>query len=208
MGKKELSQFNNRFWSVFGTGGSFKFFLRRFSHKLSRVKNFLSLNQSGFTLLELIIVIGILSIFSIGAIAVINPVAQFQKANDARRKSDLSQIQKGLEGYYQDNGKYPADNAPSDYRIKGLDGNVVSWGVSWQPYMDVLPKDPSSSKKYIYYVSSDGQAYFLYASLDMISDPQACNRGAVCPSLSSNGIPDTACGGTCNFGLSSPNVSP
>ena len=208
MEEKESSGVNNLFWSVLGCRGSFKFLLRRFSNKSSYVKNLLISNQSGFTLLELIIVIGILSIFSIGAIAILNPVAQFQKANDARRKSDLSQIQKSLEGYYQDNGKYPSDYSTSDYRIKGLDGNVVNWGTSWQPYMDLLPKDPSSSKKYVYYVASDGQAYFIYASLDMMSDPQSCNRGAVCLSLSSNSIPDKACGGTCNFGVSSPNVSP
>jgi len=154
-------------------------------------------------------VITMISVLSIGIISILNPVTQFQKANDAKRKSDLSQIQKSLEGYYQDNGKYPLDNASSDYRIKGLDGKVVNWGTSWQPYMDVLPKDPSSSKNYVYHASSDGQAYFLYASLDRVSDPNVCNSGSACSNLISNGVASsTACGGTCNFGLSSPNVSP
>lgn len=171
-------------------------------NRKSKIKNW------GFTLIELVIVVGILSILSIGALAVLNPVAQFQKADDARRKSDLSQIQKALEVYYNDNGKYPPDFSSSDYRIKGLNGNVVSWGSSWQPYMDVLPKDPRPSKNYVYFSSSDGQSYWLYASLDRGTDPALCNSGSTCNSLSSNGISAAACGSTCNFGLSSPNVSP
>ncbi|MBI2195694.1 MAG: type II secretion system protein GspG [Candidatus Levybacteria bacterium] len=164
--------------------------------------------KKGFTLIELILVIGILSVLSIGAIAVLNPTAQFQKASDARRKSDLSQLQKTLEIYYDDNGKYPPHFDTTDYRIEGLDGNAVAWGTSWQPYIDVMPKDPSGQKAYVYFASSNGQSYWLYASLDRDTDISACNKGDACNSLSSNGISATACGETCNFGVSSPNVSP
>ena len=167
-----------------------------------------SVCQKGFTLIELVIVVGILSILSIGALAVLDPASQFQKANDIRRKSDLSQIQKALEIYYDDNGRYPSHFAAADYRIKGLDGIVINWGSSWQPYMDILPKDPKSSKSYVYYAVSDGQSYFLYASLDRGTDPGACNSEDACVSLSFNGISDSACGKICNFGVSSPNVSP
>ena len=64
-----------------------------------------------------------------GIILAINPLVQLQKAQDAKRKSELSQIQKALETYYQDNGKYPP--VTSDYKIKGLDNNAVVWGSSW-----------------------------------------------------------------------------
>ena len=138
--------------------------------------------------------------------ALIDPVAQLQKASDARRKSDLSQIKNGLELYYQDSGKYPPNTA--DYKITSLapGGGAVDWGTQWPPYMTTLPKDPSSpAKTYIYY--STGQAYYLYASLDRKgNDPQACNAGANCNSISQNGITPDACGGPCNSGVSSPNV--
>ncbi len=162
--------------------------------------------RKGFTLIELLIVVAILSILSVGAITILNPSLQFAKANDARRKADLAQIQRGLETYYNDNGKYPP-TAPS-FRIKGLDGNAVNWNSSWQPYIDVLPKDPSPSKNYLYFSPLDGQSYFLYASLDRGTDPSVCNEGAPCESLVSNDIESNACGGVCNFGLTSPNVSP
>ncbi|MGA2911511.1 MAG: prepilin-type N-terminal cleavage/methylation domain-containing protein [Candidatus Levyibacteriota bacterium] len=160
--------------------------------------------NEGFTLIELIVVIGILGILAVGALLVLNPLAQFQKANDVRRKSDLAQIQRALEVYYQDNNKYPIV-ATAPYQIPG-----VSWGNSWQPYMDVLPQDPSSSKNYVYY-SPSGQSYYIYASLDRGSnDPAACSGGLCSAPANSSINMQTACGsgGDCNYGVSSPDVTP
>jgi prepilin-type N-terminal cleavage/methylation domain-containing protein len=158
------------------------------------------MKRNGFTLIELIVVIGIIAIMASAVIAVLNPLGQFQKSQDARRKSDLAQIQRGLEAYYQDYQSYPS---AVDGKIAPLpDGTAVNWGSSWQPYMNVIPVDPESSHSYAY--TSDGQSYRVYASLDRgSSDPQACNGGAVC--TNATGL---NCGGTCNYGVSSPNVSP
>jgi hypothetical protein len=138
---------------------------------------------------------------------VLNPQTQMQKAQDAKRKGDLSQMQKALETYYNDYGQYPAQASSSDYRIKGLDGNPVSWGGSWDPYMTKLPADPTSSKKYVYV--SSGQSYYIYASLDRKgNDSQACkSNGDPCVSAVTNNV-STVCGDNCNYGVSSPNVSP
>lgn len=169
--------------------------------------------NKGFTLIEMIIAIAILSIMATITIAALDPIAQFQKANDARRKSDLAQIQRALETYYQDQTyqQYPAQNGPADYRIKDAkSGSVIDWGTSWQPYMNVVPKDPSSPHKhYVYYLVPtlpngtvlNGQGYCLYASLDRIASADQCT--------SATGPCNTAlCGGTCNFGVCSPNLSP
>lgn len=154
-------------------------------------------SSSGFTLIEVLIVIAVIGIMAAGLVAVLNPMAQIQKANDAKRKSDLNQIQKALEAYYNDYGKYPL-NLSGDYRIKGLDGNSVSWGNPWAPYMGTLPKDPSSSRKYVY--CSSGQSYYLYSSLERGGSITAnyCGGSTICGS----GVP------TCNYGVSSSNVSP
>ncbi len=152
-----------------------------------------------------------------GAIVVLNPLAQIQKARDATRKSDLSQIQKALETYYQDQGRYPEyEFSPPNYFIKTADANdsIKEWGTDWLPYMSTLPKDPSSpSRRYIYYSSNDGQTYYIYASLDRgASDPQACtgaNNNNACPGPSGGSIDmQNACGSRCNYGVTSPNVSP
>src|SRR5258706_11474557 len=133
--------------------------------------------REGFTLLELIVITGIIGILAAGLLAILNPFSQIQKAQDGRRKSDLSQVQKALEAYYQDHQAYPSNTA--SFQING-----ATWGSSWAPYMTVVPKDPSSSKKYVY--SSNGQSYFLYASLDRgVKDPQACSNGTNCGNVPS-----------------------
>lgn len=161
-------------------------------------------NMKGFTLIELITVGAIFGVLAGGIIAVANPREQFLKANDARRKSDLASIHRSLEAYFQDNGRYPQSTNNRIYTT-----TQINWGSSWQPYMNVLPKDPVGSRSYAYYASVDGQSFVLYASLERGGkDPQACNGGNACTSLANYGIPQRACGGTCNYAISSPNLTP
>lgn len=162
--------------------------------------------SKGFTLTELLIVIGLIAVLSGAVITIFNPMGQIQKSNDARRKSDLSQISRALELYYNDTGRYPPSTL--DFRIS-YNSTPVAWETSWQPYMAKLPGDPKPPKTYIYYVPDPaGQTYYLYASLDRgTTDLQACNSGSACTTAAS-GPGANVCGGTCNFGVSSPNVTP
>jgi type II secretion system protein G len=176
-------------------------------------------NNKGFTLIEMIVTIGILGILAVTAITALNPFAQFQKANDAKRKGDLSQIQKALESYYDDYKAYPDSKKSGNYYYLNpittppAGKTIKAWGSSWQPYMNVIPKDPSSGKYYVYYSPPtlpdgtvfNGQGYCLYASLDKNNDPGLCfSGGAKCTNA-----PAGACGsGVCNFGICSPNASP
>lgn len=159
--------------------------------------------RRGFTLIELLIVVAVIGVLAGGVMIVINPAAQFQKANDARRKSDLAQIQKAIETYYQDNRIYPESTV--DYKIKTIDTDnpIKNWGDSWLPYMGTLPKDPSSAKDYVYL--SNGQSYYLYASLDRGDGIQACEST---DGLKCDNAPAQCGTKDCNYGVSSPNVSP
>lgn len=185
-------------------------------------------NGAGFTLIELLVVVAILGILAVGVMVLLNPVAQIQKSRDAQRKSDLAQIQKVLEQYYNDKGRYPFSSdgffsgsgacaTVIPYRIaavSSIDG-CIDWGQVWTAYNTTLPIDPtSSSRNYVYFVSTDGQLYRLYANLERGSnDPQICKNldaNGECPGVS--GMYIKSCGKTpakpCNYGVSSPNTRP
>jgi general secretion pathway protein G len=159
----------------------------------------------GFTLIELLIVIGLLAVLAGSIFAIFNPFGQIQKSQDAKRKSDLAQVQRALELYYQDNGRYPPSTA--SFQITG-----GAWGSSWSTYMARVPADPTAAKKYVYFTpaASNGQSYYLYTNLDRgANDPQSCNSGNACTTVQSAGFPGpNACGAVCNFGMTSPNVTP
>ena len=134
-------------------------------------------------------------------IVTLNPTTQFQKANDARRKSDLAQIQRALEVYYNDHGSYPGsvNNKINDPQ----NGGQINWGSSWGNFMDIVPKDPGSGANYAYFQTQNGQGYRLYATLDWTKDPTSCNGGSACPHA-----PGGACGKACLYAVTSPNESP
>lgn len=192
---------------MYTTGMKFQNMFRRGLKILH--KNFGNRLQSGFTLIELLIAIGLIAVLTGTLLMVFNPFGQIQKSQDAKRKSDLSTIQKSLELYYQDTGRYPPSTL--DYKISS-NATPVNWGSSWQPYLARVPADPVPTKTYIYFTppAGNGQTYYLYASLDRVElDQQLCNSGNACTSMEAAGFPDAnACGGVCNFGLTSPNVTP
>lgn len=67
-------------------------------------------NKGGFTLIELLVVIAIIGLLSTLSILALNTARA--RARDARRVSDVKQVQTALEMYYNDVGDYPATAAP------------------------------------------------------------------------------------------------
>jgi prepilin-type N-terminal cleavage/methylation domain-containing protein len=63
-------------------------------------------NKSGFTLIELLVVIAIIGLLSTLSVLALNTARA--KARDAKRISDVKQIQTALEMYYNDVSDYPA----------------------------------------------------------------------------------------------------
>lgn len=167
-------------------------------------------NRAGFTLVELLVVMAVMEVMVGGLFLILNPGAQMGKARDAKRKAELVDLQKALEVYYQDYGRYPASIAGT-YRITG-----VNWGGAWGTYMERVPVDPTSpTRKYVYYTPNTGhcanyQCYYLYANLETNNDPQLCFPATGAPCNSAAGFADK-CGDTshqCNYGVSSSNATP
>ncbi|MBI2030996.1 MAG: type II secretion system protein GspG [Candidatus Levybacteria bacterium] len=167
--------------------------------------------QKGFSFVEYIIILFFSSVFVFLLIYILNPIDQIQILRDNIRKADLGKLQIALEKYYKENRKYPSSSVGPNYKIIRPDATVADWGQRWQlPYMGTLPKDPVYPRQtYIYYAASDGQSFYIYASLERGSQSsKTCNLEGPCLSLMKNKIPFDACGGICNYAVTSPNVSP
>lgn len=110
--------------------------------------------QKGFTLIELLVVIAIIGLLSTLAVVALNNARA--KSRDARRISDIKQIQTALELYYNDAGEYPSSiNAPISY--------------SGTAYMATTPTNPTpvndgpclAGQSYAYTQDGSGASYHL-----------------------------------------------
>ena len=68
------------------------------------------LNNKGFTLIELLVVIAIIGILVSIVVVAIDPVAVIGRANDSKKREELSQVKNALQLYFNDHNRYPIDS--------------------------------------------------------------------------------------------------
>ena len=164
--------------------------------------------KKGFTLIELLVVIAIIGILA--SVGLSTFTSAQTKARDAKRKSNLDQISRALEMYFNDYKKYPDDDTG---RIKGcgaLAAGICTWGISVfsnisvtpnTVYMIQLPKDPTSGLTYYYDAiptAGVNTKFQLYARLENTQDSAI---------MALTG-PSCGTGKICNYGVSSTNITP
>ena len=90
--------------------------------------------KTGFTLVELLVVMGITAIMAAGMISLIGQGPQ-KYGRDSRRKADLETIRSALEMYRQDNGSYPNQT-------------LVNWKtvLVGGKYIQAVPVDPKNNE--------------------------------------------------------------
>lgn len=97
--------------------------------------------QKGFTLIEILVVIGILAILFTIALVAINPQRQFQQANDTKRRSDVNTLLNAITQYAADNaGTLPAGINTTATAIADTGTNICTDLVT--RYLAALPRDP------------------------------------------------------------------
>lgn len=125
------------------------------------------MNKKGFTLIELLVVIAIIGLLS--TLAVVALGSAREKSRDAKRVSDIRQIQTALELYYADQNAYPPTPATALGTGTALCLNATGFvdaGCA-SPYMGVVPSDPTSpTGAYTYTVASSTTSYELVAELE------------------------------------------
>ena len=156
-----------------------------------------------FTLMELLVVIGIIGILVAIALAGLSSVRE--KARDAQRHHDLDNFRTALGVYYDRYKSYPCgdsdsvnvttDGSHSDGFLNGVRDQIVTQcDTSRAPdtglydeglYPDEHPRDPLNTFNehiYVYNVSHDRQTYILFARLER-NDEAAQNDGGFCDNL-------------------------
>ncbi|EKD56040.1 MAG: hypothetical protein ACD_58C00312G0001 [uncultured bacterium] len=112
---------------------------------------------AGFTLIELLVAMGIIAVLT--GMAAFNFNQSRIRARDIQRKNDLSQLQKAMELYRNDNnGNYPlADSFQDTLKLGG--------------YTKTTFNDPRELWSTYYYVPADDlKTYYLMACLENITD--------------------------------------
>lgn len=159
-------------------------------------------------MVELLIVVALLVLLATALLVSLNPWSQINKGQDSKRKSELTQLNKVFEDYYNDKNCYPK---PINVCYPGTDnGNPVDKNPCYicgsqlnspvLPYLSSLPCDPKQpTKKYLYQVNNETcpSWYRIYSELSYSSDPIISQIGC-----------SSGCGpgGSYNYGVSSPNI--
>lgn len=77
--------------------------------------------ESGFTLVELLIVIALIAILSVAVLATINPIEQSNKAKDSTVQNDAAEVMNAYERYYTVKQTYPWIDIDSGATISSVD---------------------------------------------------------------------------------------
>ncbi len=166
----------------------------------------------GFTLVELLIVIAILSILV--SIALVSFRSSQARGRDAQRKSNLKQVANALELFYSDYGKYPDDTLGAvqgcPYDPSAGTGSACTWGSgeltdNKTSYFKIMPADPKDGYTYVYRIvdPSYNQKYQLFAALENTQDKECLDGDCANPPVDY----DCGTGVACNFAITSSNTS-
>jgi len=126
--------------------------------------------QTGFTIVEMIVVIVVIAILA--AITIVSYTSIQQKARDNTRTNDVTEVQKALEKYRAANGVYPSVGSDNvGYALTTLGTALVP------QYLKSIPTTPSGAPAgtaYQYVRGAGGSSYGIRIDYETRTD---CHRG-------------------------------
>lgn len=141
---------------------------------------------NGFTLVELLVVISIIGVLS--GFLFVNFASMRERARDAQRKRDLTEVKTALRLYYNDYQQYPASDLQGRMMGCGAQGTALcTWGgklgSDTTTYM-MLPVDPLNAGAYAYSYAKDvtvgSDRFTIQATMENLADPQLLDSQRAC----------------------------
>lgn len=145
---------------------------------MSFTSRFPSFRRAGFTLVELLLVIMIVTIVAAIVIIAINPAKQLSRANNAQRRSNIATIASALERYAADHsGQLPEtiSSVPTEIcKTGGLPGSCgagidLSALTANELYLSSIPFDPTAAGVatgtgyVLFYTTTTGSSFTIAA---------------------------------------------
>jgi prepilin-type N-terminal cleavage/methylation domain-containing protein len=130
--------------------------------------------RNGFTLIEILIVVAIIAILASVVLVGLGPTQQ--AGRDARRISDLHEVQNGLELYYNKCGYYPGTSAASPC-VAGTDTATLGYAgmstalIGSNIGISSIPLDPSNAGTHVYGFATPGADAATYVLSAVLEDP-------------------------------------
>jgi prepilin-type N-terminal cleavage/methylation domain-containing protein len=131
----------------------------------------IAMERKGFTLIEILIVVAIIAILASIVLVGLGPTQQ--AGRDARRLSDLHEVQNGLELYYNSCGYYPGGDTKTPcagYTASGGNKGYETLRTTLVGFSALgigsVPDDPTAGQHYLYATTVTGSSYILEAKLE------------------------------------------
>ena len=150
--------------------------------------------QSGFSLIELMVVVAIIALLARVVTALVGDAKA--KARDTKRRTDLNQIQVALELYRNDHGTFYVTGGGSAGNGTGYlayeNGGSYPAAITRILYNEghlpePIVEDPLQSPGYMIYVCNSGQSYALSATLEFPTDRDIADIQTSCNGVGANG---------------------
>lgn len=164
---------------------------------------------SGFTLIELIVVIAVLGILSTVVIVAVNPTEQLSRGRDSSRKAAISQLGRSIFNYVTVKGAYPVQGTTwmtqltASQDIKALPKNPTTVSAS---YTGCTTYATYGHTGYGYCYRNNGTDVLVFAIQESLADKGKClstdttwyvwssfngRAGIVCTATTADPVPGT-----------------
>ena len=153
------------------------------------------MNKKGFTLIEILIVLGIIGL--LGALSAVAINSARSKMRDAKRLADIRQVQSALEDHFKEMNQYPMYTDlrlgdPTSSRCLSNLGFTANCSGSSQLFMSIVPAEFTKGIRgnvrcgvppmagYCYNIANEGMSYSIGFELEHAIAEAGIEKGANC----------------------------